>query len=99
MVEYFKGKEILQKFFNLVTGGQHDEAAPFRKVLRIVIEQVRQQPVLCYDYSKDIEIEEKQLTAAEIIEKVHADPSLVSPYFTGSLERLNESCFLDDKFQ
>lgn len=55
MVEYFKQRRILPRFLELVTKAAASVAPPFMKAVNVILHLVKAQPVLLYDYSKDIE--------------------------------------------
>jgi hypothetical protein len=55
MVDYFKRRRILPRFLELVTKAAASVAPPFMKALKVILYLVKAQPVLLYDYDKDIE--------------------------------------------
>jgi len=59
MRAYFEMRRILPRFFDLITKAVTESATAFNKALKIILHLVKKQPVMIYDYSKDISCGEK----------------------------------------
>ena len=63
MCSYFECRRVLPRFFELITKAITESSTAFNKALKIILHLVKKQPVMIYDYEKDISCGEMQASA------------------------------------